>query len=39
MVLEYLIKYSNRKTLNISVERDGSIVVRAPHYLTAEKID
>lgn len=39
MVIEYQIKYSNRKTLNISVERDRSIVVRAPHYLTAEKID
>ena len=35
----YQIKYSNRKTLNISVERDRSIIVRAPHYLTAEKID
>lgn len=30
---------TNRKTLNISVERDRSIVVRAPHHLTAEKID
>jgi hypothetical protein len=39
MVIEYQIKYSNRKTLNISVERDRSIVVRAPHYLTADKID
>ena len=39
MTFEYLIKYSNRKTLNISVERDRSIIVRAPHYLTAEKID
>ncbi|MGD9928744.1 MAG: M48 family metallopeptidase [Mangrovibacterium sp.] len=39
MVIEYQIKYSNRKTLNISVERDRSIVVRAPHYLTPEKID
>ncbi len=39
MILEYQIKYSNRKTLNISVERDRSIIVRAPHYLTAEKID
>lgn len=39
MVIEYHIKYSNRKTLNISVERDRSIVVRAPHYLTPEKID
>jgi predicted metal-dependent hydrolase len=39
MVIEYQIKYSNRKTLNISVERDRSIIVRAPHYLTADKID
>jgi len=39
MVIDYQIKYSNRKTLNISVERDRSIIVRAPHYLTAEKID
>ncbi len=39
MVIEYQIKYSNRKTLNISVERDRSIVVRAPQYLTADKID
>lgn len=39
MVIKYQIKYSNRKTLNISVERDRSIVVRAPHHLTAEKID
>jgi len=36
--LEYQIKYSNRKTLNISVERDRSVVVRAPEYLTEEKI-
>ncbi len=39
MVIEYQVKYSNRKTLNISVERDRSIIVRAPHYLTADKID
>lgn len=39
MTFEYQIKYSNRKTLNISVERDRSIIVRAPHYLTEEKID
>jgi len=39
MVIEYQIKYSNRKTLNISVERDRSIIVRAPHYLTADRID
>lgn len=39
MTIEYQIKYSKRKTLNISVERDRTIIVRAPHYLTAEKID
>ena len=39
MIFEYQIKYSNRKTLNISVERDRSIIVRAPHYLTEDKID
>lgn len=39
MIIKYHIKYSNRKTLNISVERDRSVIVRAPHYLTAEKID
>jgi predicted metal-dependent hydrolase len=39
MQFEYHIKYSNRKTLNISVERDRSIIVRAPEHLTFEKID
>lgn len=39
MNIEYQIKYSNRKTLNISVERDRRIIVRAPKYLTVEKID
>lgn len=39
MIFEYQIKYSNRKTLNISVERDRSIIVRAPHHLAPEKIE
>lgn len=39
MKVEYQVKYSNRKTLNISVERDRSIIVRAPHHLSEEKID
>lgn len=39
MVIEYQIKYSNRKTLNISVERDRTVIVRSPKYLSAEKID
>lgn len=38
MLLAYKIKYSNRKTLNITVERDRTIIVRAPKHLTEEKI-
>jgi len=37
--MEYLLKYSNRrKTLNITVERDRSVVVTAPEGTSAEKI-
>lgn len=39
MEIEYEIKYSKRKTLNISVERDRSIIVRAPEGVSEEKID
>ncbi|MCF6183177.1 MAG: M48 family metallopeptidase [Bacteroidales bacterium] len=39
MKLDYKIKYSNRKTLNISVERDRSVIVRAPENLSLEKIE
>ncbi|MFS8185623.1 M48 family metallopeptidase [Rossellomorea marisflavi] len=39
MELEYEIKYSKRKTVNISVERDRSIIVRAPEGVSEEKID
>jgi predicted metal-dependent hydrolase len=39
MQLDYQIKYSHRKTLNISVERDRSIIVRAPKNLPLEKIE
>ncbi len=39
MKLDYIIAYSNRKTLNISVERDRSVVVRAPENLSLEKIE
>ncbi|MCK4661722.1 MAG: M48 family metallopeptidase [Bacteroidales bacterium] len=39
MKLEYSIKYSNRKTLNISVERDRTIIVRAPKSLSLERIE
>lgn len=38
MTLDYEIKYSNRKTLNITVERDRSIIVRAPKSLSAERV-
>ncbi len=39
MKLDYKIQYSKRKTLNISVERDRAIIVRAPENLSTEKID
>jgi len=39
MKLDYKIQYSKRKTLNISVERDRSIIVRAPENLSTERID
>ena len=39
MKFEYVIKYSNRKTLNITVERDRKIIVRAPENLSLEKIE
>jgi predicted metal-dependent hydrolase len=39
MKIDYKIKYSNRKTLNISVERDRSVIVRAPENLSLEKIE
>lgn len=38
MTIDYEIKYSNRKTLNITVERDRSIIVRAPKSLSAERV-
>ncbi len=38
MDIEYLIKYSSRKTLNITVERDRQIVVHAPANLREDKI-
>lgn len=38
MELEYKIIYSDRKTLNISVERDKSVIVRAPRNTSPEKI-
>jgi len=39
MKIEYKIKYSKRKTLNISVERDRSVIVRAPKNLSLDKIE
>ncbi len=39
MQFEYEVKYSTRKTLNITVERDRKIIVRAPEYLTLDRID
>ena len=38
MKLDYTVIYSDRKTVNISVERDRSVVVRAPRHTTPEKI-
>ncbi|MCR6640497.1 MAG: M48 family metallopeptidase [Sporocytophaga sp.] len=39
MKIEYEVKYSNRKTLNITVERDRKIIVRAPKNLSIERIN
>lgn len=38
MDLQYTVIYSDRKTLNITVERDRSVVVRAPRNTPPEKI-
>src|SRR3954462_15980291 len=38
MQIEYSIKYSNRKTLSIIVERDRTVVVRAPLNTSTELI-
>lgn len=38
MNLEYSIVYSDRKTLQIIVERDRSVVVHAPNHTSSEKI-
>ncbi len=39
MQLEYKLIYTDRKTVNISVERDRSIIVRAPQNTSRDKID
>jgi len=38
MQIDYQVKYSKRKTLNITVERDRRIVVYAPENLSEDKI-
>lgn len=38
MNLEYSVVYSERKTLTITVERDRSVIVRAPHDTPAQKV-
>lgn len=39
MDLEYSVVYAARRTLTITVERDRSVVVRAPHGTPRERID
>ncbi|MBS0645841.1 MAG: M48 family metallopeptidase [Verrucomicrobia bacterium] len=39
MHFEYEVKYSKRKTLNITVERDRKIIVRAPEHTSLKKIE
>jgi hypothetical protein len=39
MLFEYQIKYSKRRTLNITVERDRKIIVHSPENLSIEKIE
>jgi predicted metal-dependent hydrolase len=39
MSISYEIVYTDRKTLNISVERDKSVIVRAPSGLSKERIE
>lgn len=39
MQLDYEIVYANRKTISITVERDRSVVVRAPVGVSEEKIE
>ena len=39
MKINYKIQYSKRKTLNISVERDRTVIVRAPENISEARID
>lgn len=38
MNLDYTVKFSNRKTLRINIERDRSITINAPEEMSVEKI-
>lgn len=38
MEIDYSIVYSNRKTIGIVIERDRSVVIRAPHHTSKEII-
>jgi len=39
MQIDYKVKYSDRKTITITVERDRSVVIKAPKGITPERID
>lgn len=39
MEINYEVKYSNRKTISITVERDRTVIVRAPFHTSSQKID
>ncbi len=39
MKIDYTIKYFERKTISIIVERDRSVVVRASHHVSKEVIE
>jgi predicted metal-dependent hydrolase len=39
MEIKYSIRYSSRRTLGISILRDGSVVVRAPYRTSRESIE
>lgn len=39
MRYDYIVKYSKRKTMNITVERDRKIIVHAPEGLSEQKIE
>ena len=37
--LEYTLKRSNRKSIRISIERDGAVMVKAPHQVELDNIE